>query len=112
MPELSPEAAPWEFGVTLAGAFGLGAVAPPEFSGLAPDAGELGVLGDVGSCGVDGPALVSARTGTDTLNIATADITASILMIRPFISLRLQNNATGPAPVPFYPDQATTREDA
>jgi hypothetical protein len=85
VPELSPEAAPRGFGVTFAGAFGSGAVAPPEFPGLDP---EFGVLGDVGTWGVEGPALVSASTETDALSIATADTTANILMIRLLVSLR------------------------
>jgi hypothetical protein len=54
----------------------------PESSEFAPAAGGVGVLGDAGTWGVDGPALVSACTETDMPTIANANATANILIER------------------------------
>lgn len=80
VPELLPVAAPLGLGVTPDDDFGCWGVVPPEFSGFALEFGELGVLGEAGTWGVDGPALVSANTGMDTLSIAMADAVASFFI--------------------------------
>ena len=84
----------------------------PEFSEFASGVGDVGVLGDVGTWGVDGPALVSACTETTMPSIATANAAANILIVRILYLIALERNALRRGRVPAILNQATTREDA